>query len=130
MDLIVSASSPEPIYAQIARQIAAQILRGDLAPGQGLPPIRTVARHLAVSVITVKKAWEELEHQGLITAQVGRGSFVADRHPTEFDDHRDSLAAQRISADVAYVRDLGLDLERVLELVRQAWRDAGAASQE
>ena len=77
MELYISNSGQEPIYAQITRQIKAKILNGELQQGDALPSIRLLAKELRISVITTKRAYEELEREGLITSQTGRGSFVA-----------------------------------------------------
>ena len=77
MDLVLSGSSPLPIYRQLFDQLCAQILDGRLRSGDALPPIRTVARELSISVIPVKRAWEELEAAGFIESFVGRGCFIA-----------------------------------------------------
>jgi GntR family transcriptional regulator len=123
MDIIISAASGTPIYQQIANQMSAQILKGELPPGSPLPPIRTVARQLEVSVITVKKAWEELEHGGFIYGVVGRGSFVSDRHPGELDDKREELARRRMEKDLPFYRELGLTVDDMVELVRRLYDD-------
>ena len=77
MDIIVSNMDSTPIYEQITRQIKAKILGGELQPGEALPSMRLLAKELRISVITTKRAYEELEREGLITSQTGRGSFVA-----------------------------------------------------
>ena len=71
MKLTVTNTSPLPLYRQMYDQLAAQILRGDVAPGEVLPPIRTVAQELSVSLISVRRAWEELERDGFIHTAVG-----------------------------------------------------------
>ena len=86
MNLTISATCEKPIYQQLFEQISAQIVRGELPGGTCLPPIRTVAKELRISVITVKKAWEELERQGLIVSITGKGCFVAEIHAGELDD--------------------------------------------
>lgn len=65
MKLTVTNTSPLPLYRQMYDQLAAQILRGEIAPGEVLPPIRTVAQELSVSLISVRRAWEELERDGI-----------------------------------------------------------------
>ena len=82
MDIIVSNMDSTPIYEQITRQIKAKILGGELQPGEALPSMRLLAKELRISVITTKRAYEELEREGLITSQTGRGSFAgsADSH--------------------------------------------------
>jgi len=121
MDVVLSPRSDKPFYAQIAEQIAAQIVRGDLAPGSALPPIRTIARDLDVSVITVKKAWEELERAGLIDAIVGKGSFVASHPHDQLADKRESMALARLAKDLAFYRGLGLSRDELVDLVRRVY---------
>ncbi len=76
MDIILSNSSDEPIYAQIVSQIKAQIMNGELSPGDALPSMRTLAGQLRISVITTKRAYEELERDGFIENFAGKGCFV------------------------------------------------------
>ena len=81
MQIYLSNSGQEPIYAQITRQIKQQILSGALRPGDALPSIRLLAKELRISVITTKRAYEDLERDGFILTQQGRGSFVAEQNP-------------------------------------------------
>ena len=76
MDIILKNSSDEPIYQQIITQIKAQIMNGTLAAGEALPSMRTLAARLRISVITTKRAYEELEHDGYIENFTGKGCFV------------------------------------------------------
>lgn len=76
MDIILSNSSDEPIYAQIATQIKALIMNGTLKPGDALPSMRMLATQLRISVITTKRAYEELERDGFIETVAGKGCFV------------------------------------------------------
>ena len=119
MDIIISPRSDTAIYTQIVEQITAQILQGKLPSGAALPPIRTVARQLEISVITVKKAWEELERGGLIEPRVGRGTVVAAQAQADLDDKRLRLAQDRLAKDLDYYRGLGLSLEELIALVRR-----------
>ena len=80
MQIYLSNSGQEPIYAQITRQIKQQILSGALRPGDALPSIRLLARELRISVITTKRAYEDLERDGFILTQQGRGSLRAALH--------------------------------------------------
>ena len=77
MNIILSNTDSAPIYEQITRQLRAKIVSGELTAGQALPSMRLLARELRISVITTKRAYEELEREGLIVTQTGRGSFVA-----------------------------------------------------
>lgn len=78
MDIIISNSSGKPIYEQITSQIKNMIINGELKPGQPLPSMRLLAKELRISVITTKRAYEDLERDGFITTLVGKGSFVAE----------------------------------------------------
>ena len=81
MDLLISNTAGVPIYAQITRQIKEKILSGELTQGEALPSIRLLANELRISVITTKRAYEDLEREGFIYTQQGRGSFVAAQNP-------------------------------------------------
>ena len=120
MELYVFPASEEPIYKQIARQISAQILRGDLPADSTLPPIRTVAKELKVSIITVKKAWEELDRSGLIYTVHGRGSFVAPLK-AEQDSPRDLAARQQLEKQLSFYRELGLSKAEFMALIDQMY---------
>ena len=80
MDIIISNSGDAPIYDQITRQIKALILRGSLAEGEALPSMRLLAKELRISVITTKRAYEELKRDGFITTVPGKGCFIAPRN--------------------------------------------------
>lgn len=76
MDIIITNNSETPIYEQIEEQIKAMILNGDLKEGEGLPSMRLLAKELRISIITTKRAYEELERDGYIESYTGKGSFV------------------------------------------------------
>ena len=111
MNLIISNTSDKPIYQQLFEQISAQIIKGELKEGFCLPPIRTVARELRISVIPVKKAWEDLERSGFIHSMVGKGCFVASLLPEERNRKRDELARREIKKRILpIIRDLAFPL--------------------
>ena len=76
MNIIISNSSDKPIYEQITDQIKNMVMSGQLKEGMPLPSMRTLAKDLRISVITTKRAYEELERDGFIATMVGKGSFV------------------------------------------------------
>lgn len=76
MDIIISNSSGVPIYEQIKEQIKSQIMTGELKEGDALPSMRILAKELKISIITTKRAYEDLEREGFIESFTGRGSFV------------------------------------------------------
>ena len=105
MDIIISNSSGQPIYEQICRQIKGAVASGKLKPGEPLPSIRNLARDLRISVITTKRAYEELERDGFICTVAGKGSFVA---------QQDVELARESS-----LLEIELHLQSALELSRQ-----------
>lgn len=76
MDIIISNSSGVPIYEQIEEQIKSQIMTGELVEGDALPSMRVLAKDLKISIITTKRAYEDLERDGFIESISGKGSFV------------------------------------------------------
>lgn len=76
MDIIISNSSGVPIYEQIEEQIKSQIMTGELIAGDALPSMRVLAKDLKISIITTKRAYEDLERDGFIESITGKGSFV------------------------------------------------------
>ena len=87
MELYISNSGQEPIYAQITRQIKAKILNGELQQGDALPSIRLLAKELRISVITTKRAYEDLEADGFITTMPGRGSLHREESLKQMEEH-------------------------------------------
>ena len=121
MDIVLSQKTDKPIYTQIYEQIAAQIMSGEIAAGEKLPPIRTVAVNLRISVIPVKQAWEQLEREGFISTAAGRGTFVSDLAHHEITGKRTAAAEHLLERDVAACRDMGLSLEEILNIVKKSW---------
>ena len=83
MHIVISNQSGKPIYEQIAEQVKALIISGELGEGDALPSMRLLAKELRISAITTKRAYEELEREGFLYSVPGKGSFVAGKN-TEF----------------------------------------------
>ena len=103
MELIIRNTSSQPIYDQIASQIKAQIISGALAPGEALPSIRGLAKDLKISVITTKRAYDELEAAGFINTVAGKGCFVAEQNLELVRAQQ----LQQLSAQLAEAVELG-----------------------
>ncbi|MCI7767912.1 MAG: GntR family transcriptional regulator [Oscillospiraceae bacterium] len=120
MDIIISNSSGEPIYLQISSQIKAMIMRGELSEGDPLPSMRTLAAELRISVITTKRAYEELERDGYIESYTGKGSFVKGQN-TELikeENLRQAEELLRQACEKAKLCGVGLsELTEILEIV-------------
>jgi DNA-binding transcriptional regulator YhcF (GntR family) len=120
--LLISQADPRPMYLQIMEQIRRRIAIGDWGPGYELPSIRALAAELQISVITVKRAYLELERDGVIVTRQGKGSFVAESEGLSTRLHHAELDAH-LAAAVEIGRVLGLsgdDLEtRLRDAVRK-----------
>lgn len=121
MNISISNASDKPIYQQLFEQISAQIVKGELTNGYSLPPIRQAAAELGVSIITVKKAWEELERLGLIYTVTGKGCFVTELSPEELLTKRNDMIVKQLAVDAAYYRSFGLTAEEVYELLKKIY---------
>jgi GntR family transcriptional regulator len=120
VQLFVKPSDETPIYRQIMRQIREAVALGSMKPGDKLPSHRELAEQLVVAPLTVKKAYDELESDGFLETQRGRGTFVASHIPV-FDHQIQLQSLARDLLSRAYLS--GLTREQTIELVRQADRD-------
>jgi GntR family transcriptional regulator len=123
MRVLLSNSSQEPIYEQIVRQVRAQIIAGDLEEGALLPSIRSLARDLQISVITTKRAYEELEKEGLIDTVGGKGTFVAAQNPAFLREKRMKVVEEKLGAAVAEARLLGLEAAELGDMLRLLYEE-------
>ena len=121
MNIAISNTSEKPIYQQLFEQISAQILKGEMENGYCLPPIRQAALELRFSVITVKKAWEELERCGLIHTQTGKGCFVAELTSEQKLQIRNDMVLKQMKVDVSYYTSFGLTLEEMKRMLEQVY---------
>lgn len=121
MNIAISSTSDKPIYQQLFEQISAQILKGELESGYCLPPIRQAAKELRVSVITIKKAWEELERGGLINTITGKGCFVAEFSTDEILQLRNEMVMRQMTIDAPYYMSFGLTIDEVIELLKKVY---------
>ena len=118
MQIIISNSSKGPIYEQITNQIKSSILAGDLQEGTALPSIRQLAKDLQISVITTKRAYEELEKAGFIYSIVGKGSFVAEQNLEVIREKKLKVIEEQLSAVITNSREIGLTFDELQELMK------------
>ena len=118
MNLIISNASDLPIYEQITTQIKNLIMRGDLVEDQLLPSIRSLARELGISVITTKRAYEELEREGYICSVPGKGSYVSAQNRELLREVRLRLVEERLAQAAEAARQLGLTLQETQEMLK------------
>ena len=118
MILSISELSDEPLHAQLSRQIRAKILSQDLDDGEALPSIRGLARDQRVSVITVQRAYEDLEREGLVFSRPGKGFWVAaitDRRKQKMAQERFESALKKLVAHAAAEGLSAAEMRRILE---------------
>jgi GntR family transcriptional regulator len=116
--IVLSNSDPAPLYEQIKKQVVEQILEGVLPSGMMLPSIRALARELEISVITVKKAYEDLEAEGYIATKQGVGSYVAEAGAEFVRETKLKTVQQSFEKGIAGCRELGMDEEEILRVFR------------
>ena len=123
MDIILSNSSGKPIYEQIAEQIKEQIMAGELAAGDALPSMRLLAKELRISVITTKRAYEELEREGFLTTVPGKGCFVAPQNPELVREDTLRRAEEHLSHAVDVAKAGGVTLAELTETLNLLYGD-------
>ena len=117
MEITLSSSSMTPIYEQLTTQIKSLVIAGKLAAGEALPSVRSLAAELKISALTVKKAYDRLEEEGLIVTVHGKGSFV-ERTDTQLAlEFRRHEAEKQLAEALARVEAAGLSREEILETV-------------
>ncbi len=117
LNIVISNSSGKPIYEQITNQVKAAILSGELSPGDALPSMRLLAKELRISVITTKRAYEELEREGFVETVVGKGSFVARQNRELLREARLREVEARLEQAVEAARAGGVSLAELQEML-------------
>ena len=112
------------IYDQIYSQIKAQIIAGKLSPGEALPSIRALAKDLRISVITTKRAYDELEADGFLYTVAGKGCFVAEPDLALFREQSLHLLEDHLAAAAELARTCGLSESELAELLRRKWEES------
>ncbi|MCI6719762.1 MAG: GntR family transcriptional regulator [Clostridiales bacterium] len=117
MNLIISNASGQPIYDQITSQIKGLILSGELHAGDALPSMRALAKDLRISVITTKRAYEELERDGFLVSIPGKGSFVAQANLELVREENLKQIESRMQECIALAAQSGLSLNDLCEIL-------------
>jgi GntR family transcriptional regulator len=118
----VSMDDPEPMYLQIQRQLRGLVVGGYLSAGTQLPSVRQLAHDLSCSVITTRRAYQELEREGIIRTRQGMGTVVAELAAEEVALHRREPVARAFSEAVSEGRKAGMNDEELRELFLEALR--------
>ena len=123
MDIVIHNSGGVPIYDQITRQMKGLILRGELKEGEALPSMRLLARELRISVITTKRAYEELEREGFITTVPGKGCFVAPQDPALAREDALRRAEEHLAQAADIAKTAGITLSELTESLNLLYGD-------
>ena len=125
MEIIISNNSDSPIYEQIKEQIKSEILNGRIKPGEMLPSMRFLAKELRISIITTKRAYEELEREGFIESYTGKGSFVKEFNveilkesvKCDIEELFEQIIDKSVMADLSY--------EELMEIFKVIYTERG-----
>ena len=118
MDIVISNSGGAPIYEQISSQIKAQIISGELREGDLLPSIRALAKELRISVITTKRAYEELEREGYVLTVAGKGTFVAGMDAELLREENYKKIEALLAEALELAKSCGLGVEELREMLK------------
>ncbi len=118
MTILIDNRSGQPIYEQIYEQLRAQILSGAVAAEEALPSIRSLAKDLRISVITTKRAYEELERDGFIESFTGKGSFVKAQNTELFREEQLKEIEAMLTQAGEKARRCGITLAELTEILK------------
>lgn len=121
MNILISNSSDKPIYEQITAQIKQMIMSGELEAGAILPSMRTLAKELRISVITTKRAYEDLERDGFIYTIVGKGSYVAEKNLDFVREEQLRIVEDHLNKAVEGARAGNISLDELIEIVKMLY---------
>lgn len=124
MEIIISNNTDKPIYEQITSQIKSMIMSGELKTGEAIPSMRTLAKTIHVSVITVQKAYEDLARDGFITTTVGRGSFVAAQNKDFIQEEQQKRVEEHLVQAAEIARTNGIPLEKIQQLLKLFYEES------
>lgn len=123
MDIIISNSSNDPIYLQIVNQIKAMIMSGELSPGEALPSMRNLAMQMRVSLITTKRAYEELERDGFIETYTGKGSFVKAQNAELLREENLRQTEELLQKAVSKAKISGITFDELTDILKMLYEE-------
>lgn len=123
MNILISNSSEKPIYEQITFQMKQMIITGELEAGSLLPSMRMLAKELRISVITTKRAYEDLERDGFIYTVIGKGSFVAEKNMEFVREEQLRIVEEYLGKAVAGAKAGGIVLEEIQEIIKLIYEE-------
>lgn len=119
MRVLISSASSEPIYNQISNQIKSQIIKGDLQEGESLPSIRGLAKDLQISVITTKRAYDELEKDGFVYTVPGKGTYIAMQNRKLLKERKLKIIEDDLAAIIDKYKQMDISYKEIDNIVRK-----------
>lgn len=118
MNIIISNNRDKPIYEQIISQVKNMIMSGELNAGENLPSMRALAKSIHVSVITVQRAYEELQRDGFIETEIGRGTYVLARNKEFYKEQQQKKMEEYLQLAIEVAKENAMPLEKITELLK------------
>ena len=118
MNIIISNNRDKPIYEQIVSQVKNMIMSGELNAGENLPSMRALAKSIHVSVITVQRAYEELQRDGFIETEVGRGTYVLARNKEFYKEQQQKKMEEYLQLAIEVAKENAITLEKITEILK------------
>ncbi len=123
MEIIVSNKSSQPLYEQIASQIKAAIIAGELKAGEAIPSVRALAKSLHISVLTVQKAYAALQEDGFIETSAGKGCYVSAQNQDFYLEEQQKKIEEKFVQAIELARASGISLEQLIQLLTLLYRE-------
>ena len=123
MEIIVSNKSSQPLYEQIASQIKAAIIAGELKAGEAIPSVRALAKSLHISVLTVQKAYAALQEDGFIETSAGKGCYVSAQNQDFYLEEQQKKIEEKFVQAIELARASSISLEQLIQLLTLLYRE-------
>jgi GntR family transcriptional regulator len=123
LEIIISRNTSTPIYEQITSQIKAKIIKGELQTGDVIPSIRALAKSTHVSIITIQKAYDDLQRDGFIETTIGCGSFVSAQNRDFIQEEQQRKAEEHLEKAVEIGRMSGISIDKLIELLKILYQE-------
>lgn len=125
MEIVVSNRASRPLYEQIALQIKAAIMSGELSAGEPIPSMRALAKSLQISVLTVQKAYETLQSEGFIETTAGKGCYVSAQNHDFYMEEQQKKIEEKFTEAIEIARSSGINLEKLIGLLSILYQEDG-----
>ena len=123
MEIVVSNKASSPLYEQIATQIKAAIMSGELKAGEAIPSVRALAKSLHISILTVQKAYATLQEDGFIETTAGKGCYVSAQNQDFYLEEQQKKIEEKFSEAVGIARTSGINIDKLISLLTLLYQE-------